>query len=216
VTAKSNEIPAVQALLKLFDLTDVIVTVDAMHTQTDTAEQITTAGGDYVLTVKANQPNLFRACKNLPWTDVPSHHHEPRARPHSDPDHQGRHRPILGRIRRRHPDRPTTTHRHPQRQEGHRSRLPHHLRRPPPSATSDARGLGSRPLGIENRLHWIRDVTYDEDRSQVRTGNSPQIMATLRNTAISLLRLTGADNIAQRLRHHARDPETILNLLLTC
>jgi hypothetical protein len=41
-------------------------------------------------------------------------------------------------------------------------------------------------------------------------------MATLRNTAISLLRLTGVENIAQRLRHHARDPETILNLLLTC
>jgi predicted transposase YbfD/YdcC len=70
--------------------------------------------------------------------------------------------------------------------------------------------------GIENRLHWIRDVTYDEDRSQVRTGNSPHVMATLRNTAISLLRLTGVENIAQRLRHHARNPETILNLLLTC
>ncbi|MDT5096226.1 MAG: hypothetical protein QOH60_5589, partial [Mycobacterium sp.] len=38
----------------------------------------------------------------------------------------------------------------------------------------------------------------------------------LRNTAISLLRLTGVENIAQRLRHHARDPATILNLLLTC
>jgi predicted transposase YbfD/YdcC len=73
VTAKSNEIPAVQELLKLFDLTDVVVTVDAMHTQTDTAEQITTAGGDYVFTIKGNQPNLFRACKNLPWNDVPSH-----------------------------------------------------------------------------------------------------------------------------------------------
>jgi hypothetical protein len=41
-------------------------------------------------------------------------------------------------------------------------------------------------------------------------------MATLRNTAISLLRLTGIENITQRLRHHARDPETILNPLLTC
>lgn len=70
--------------------------------------------------------------------------------------------------------------------------------------------------GIENRLHWVRDVTFDEDRSQVRTGNSPQVMATLRSTAISLLRLTGVENIAQRLRHHARDPETVLKLLLTC
>ncbi|WP_206686266.1 ISAs1 family transposase [Kribbella qitaiheensis] len=86
-----------------------------------------------------------------------------------------------------------------------------HQQAPPATLTAWVRGH----WGIENRLHWIRDVTYDEDRSQVRTGNSPQVMATLRNTAISLLRLTGTDNIAQRLRHHARDPKTILNLLLT-
>ena len=70
--------------------------------------------------------------------------------------------------------------------------------------------------GIENRLHWCRDVTYDEDRSQVRTGNAPQVMATLRNTAISLLRLIGWTNIAAGLRHHARDPTRIITCLLTC
>jgi predicted transposase YbfD/YdcC len=72
VTAKSNEIPTVQRLLKLLDLTNVVVTVDAMHTQTDTAEQITAAGGDYVLTVKSNQPKLHRACQQLPWSQVPA------------------------------------------------------------------------------------------------------------------------------------------------
>ena len=81
-----------------------------------------------------------------------------------------------------------------------RGRLPEHLRRPPGRTTSNPRGLGPAALGNENRLHWVRDVTYDEDRSQVRTGNSPQVMATLRSTAISLLRLTGVENIAQRLR----------------
>ena len=70
--------------------------------------------------------------------------------------------------------------------------------------------------GIENRLHWVRDVTFDEDRSQVRTGNAPQVMATLRNTAISLLRLTGWDNIAAGLRHHARAPDNPIKLLMTC
>ncbi|HZE18372.1 MAG TPA: transposase [Mycobacterium sp.] len=59
---------------------------------------------------------------------------------------------------------------------------------------------------IENRLHWVRDVTYAEDHSQVRVGNGPQVMATLRNTAISLLRLDGHDNIAKALRHNARSP----------
>jgi hypothetical protein len=50
-----------------------------------------------------------------------------------------------------------------------------------------------------NRLHWIRDVTFDEDRSRVRTGNGPRIMANLRNLAISIHRIAGATNIAQAL-----------------
>ena len=49
---------------------------------------------------------------------------------------------------------------------------------------------------IEDRLHWVRDVTYDEDRSQVRTGNGPCVMASLRNLAIAILRLTGHASIA--------------------
>jgi predicted transposase YbfD/YdcC len=59
--------------------------------------------------------------------------------------------------------------------------------------------------GIENRLHRVRDMTYDEDRSQVRTGHGPQVMAAFRNLAITTLRLSGATNIAAALRHHARD-----------
>jgi len=59
-------------------------------------------------------------------------------------------------------------------------------------------------LGIEDRLHWVRDVTYDEDRSQVRTGNGPRVMASLRNLAIAILRLTGHTSLATALRHHAR------------
>lgn len=50
--------------------------------------------------------------------------------------------------------------------------------------------------GLENRLHWVRDVTFHEDRSTVRTGNAPHVMASLHNTAIGLLRLTGWNNVA--------------------
>jgi hypothetical protein len=71
VAAKSNEIPAVRDLLAGFDLTDVVVTVDAMHTQTDTAEAITKAGGDYVFTVKNNQPSVYAACKTCPGRKSP-------------------------------------------------------------------------------------------------------------------------------------------------
>ena len=73
VAAKSNEIPAVRTLLASFDLAGCVVTVDAMHTQHDTAKAITDAGGDYVFTVKANQRHLFAACKKLPWAQVPAH-----------------------------------------------------------------------------------------------------------------------------------------------
>jgi len=66
---------------------------------------------------------------------------------------------------------------------------------------------------IENRLHWVRDVTFDEDRSKVRTGEGPRTMATLRNLAISLLRLHGIKNIAQALRSFARNPEKAVQLL---
>jgi len=72
------------------------------------------------------------------------------------------------------------------------------------------------PWAIENALHWVRDVTYDEDRSQVRTGHAAHVMATLRNTAILILRLTGWDNIATALRHHARNPERAITCALTC
>ena len=66
---------------------------------------------------------------------------------------------------------------------------------------------------IENQIHWIRDVTYDEDRSQIRTGTGPQVMAALRNAAIGALRVTGATNIAAANRHHARDSTRPLALL---
>ena len=65
-------------------------------------------------------------------------------------------------------------------------------------------------------LHHIRDVTYGEDCSQIRTGNGPQAMATLRNLAIAILKLAGAGNIAAATRHHARDPaRTLATLGLT-
>ena len=67
--------------------------------------------------------------------------------------------------------------------------------------------------GIENRVHWVRDVTFDEDRSQVRTGSAPQVMAALRNLTISVIRLAGETNIAAALRRHAVTPSRPLTLI---
>lgn len=217
VAAKSNEIPAVRDLLATFDLKAVVVSVDAMHTQTDTAAAITAAGGDYVFTVKKNQPSLHAACKDLPWKDVPAHRvtrtgHGRRAT-----------RTIkvvaapawvtfagaaqIAQVRR------TVT------RAGTRSvevvyliTSADHQAAPPATLAGWIQGH----WGIENRLHWVRDVTFDEDRSQVRTGNAPQVMATMRNTAISLLRLAGVTSIAKGLRHHARHSDEAITCLLTC
>jgi predicted transposase YbfD/YdcC len=66
---------------------------------------------------------------------------------------------------------------------------------------------------IENRLHWVRDVTFDEDRCQVRTGAGPQVLAALRNTVIGVLRRAGHPNIAAALRTYAGRPTAALALL---
>ena len=66
---------------------------------------------------------------------------------------------------------------------------------------------------IENRLHWVRDVTFDEDRSRVRKGAGAQVMASIRNLAISLLRIAGARYIAPALRPCARSDPQALRLI---
>lgn len=66
---------------------------------------------------------------------------------------------------------------------------------------------------IENRLHWVRDVDLGEDRSQVRKGHAPQVMAALRNVTIGLLRKAGVPNVAAALRRNAAHPEEALALL---
>jgi predicted transposase YbfD/YdcC len=215
VTAKSNEIPAVRDLLKAFaDLAGAVVTIDALHTQHDTAQVILARQADYVMTVKGNMPTLYKQLKKLPWAAIPavssvSRGHGRRAR-----------RTIkvalapawiefagsaqVAQLRR------TVT------KKGKKTVEVVYL------ITSDRMAdpatLAAWVRGhweIENKLHWVRDVTYQEDKSLVRTGNAPRVMATLRSLAISLLRLDGHTNIAAANRHHARDPQRTLKLLQT-
>ena len=66
---------------------------------------------------------------------------------------------------------------------------------------------------VENKLHWVRDVTFDEDRSQVRCGSIPQVMAAFRNTVIGLMHWTEETNIAAACRRFAAQPWSALALL---
>jgi hypothetical protein len=74
-------------------------------------------------------------------------------------------------------------------------------------------GLNRNHWGIENKVHYVRDVTFDEDRSPVRKKAGPHVMASLRNLAISLLRMAGANNIAAGLRACGRKETRALSLL---
>jgi hypothetical protein len=83
---------------------------------------------------------------------------------------------------------------------------------------ADAKGLLSLKRGywgIENNLHWVRDVTLDEDRSQVRSGAAPQVFAACRNLALALLRRHKADNMAAALRTCAGRPWMAVALVLS-
>jgi predicted transposase YbfD/YdcC len=215
VDAKSNEIPAVRDLLKAFtDLTGAVITIDAMHTQGDTAQVITGRGADYVMTVKGNMPTLYRQLRKLPWARIP-------AASSVSTDHGRRFRRTIkavlapawiefagaaqvAQLRR------TVTTRGKKTVEV-ACLITSDREAEPATLAAWVRGHWH----IENKLHWVRDVTYQEDRSLVRTGNAPRVMATLRSLAISLLRLDGHANIAAANRHHARDPQRTLTLLQT-
>ena len=72
---------------------------------------------------------------------------------------------------------------------------------------------------IENRVHWVRDVTFDEDRSQIRTEAAPQVMAGLRNLVIALVRRAVHTNVAAALRRHTAhlpEPFALLGIPYDC
>lgn len=217
VDAKSNEIPAARTLLANMDLAGAVCTLDAMHTQKDTATLITTAGGDYVFTVKANMPTLHGKLKKLPWADMPGTRQVTTGRGQrvtrtikvaAVPDWiEFPGAAQVAQLRRT----VTGENRKKTVEVVYLITSADHTAAPPETLAAWVQGH----WGIENRLHWVRDVTFAEDASQVRTGQAPRIMATCRNIAISMLRLTGWDNIAAGLRHHARHSDHALALVLT-
>ena len=200
-------------LLKAFaSLAGAVITIDAMHTQADTAQVILGQGAERT-TVKANMPTLHRKLKKLPWAAVPAFSAVTTDHGRRVPHDQGDASADLDRVRRRRPGRAGAPHGHEERQEDRRGRLPHYQR--PRRRSGHPGHLDRSHWEIENRLHWVRDVTYQEDKSLVRTGNAPRVMASLRSLAISILRLDGHSNIAAANRHHARDPQRTLQLLQT-
>ena len=210
VDGAPGEVPGFRPLLADLDLAGVVVTADALHTHREAAEFLVTGKqAHYLFTIKGNQPILLDRCAHLPWHNVPV---LDRTRDHAH-----------GRVELRTLKAVTV----------HHFGFPHAAQ--VIQVTRKTRDLGTRRWRtvtvyaitsltfaqasparladlirghwvIENGLHWVRDVTFAEDASQVRTGTAPQVMACLRNLAIGVLCRARPVNLATALRHHARDP----------
>jgi predicted transposase YbfD/YdcC len=216
VDGKTNEITRFQPLLERLDLADTVITADALHTQREHADWLVThKQADYILLVKGNQPALHQQLKLLPWGDIPvadrtrdrGHGRVETRRlqvttvagldfPHATQALRitRRVRPLAGRRWRT-----VTVHAITSltAAQAHPARLADYVR---------------GHWGIE-ALHHIRDTTFAEDASQLRSGSAPHAMASLRNLAVGILRRHGDRNIAAALRRNARDATRVLPLL---
>ncbi|GAU70582.1 putative transposase [Streptomyces sp. NBRC 110611] len=221
VADKSNEIPGFAPLLDTLDLDNTVITADALHTQHHHGTYLREHGAHYIAVVKANHPHLHKRIKSLPWSQIPLEHKD-RTRAHhrveirrlkavtfKHLDYPGARQALqVVRWRREMTSRKLTVER------------VYLITSLPPGAVSGAqlatwiRGH----WGIENLLHHVRDRTFREDDSKIRTGRLPRAMASLRNLAISIHRQDGRHNIAAATRHTARDftrPITALGRAIT-
>jgi predicted transposase YbfD/YdcC len=197
------------ALAALPDLSEVVITADALHCQREHARWLHQHGGHYLFTVKANQPTLRRAVAALPWGQVSGSRHrqaghgrtESRSIKVLDLDghplqalfpHVQRAIKVVRRRRCRRTDKRSVETVYAVTSLEYRH--------------ADPRLLAvwiQGHWGIENRIHHVRDVTQGEDRSRIRAGSGPHVLATLRNTALNLHRLEGHTNIARAQRRTA-------------
>jgi predicted transposase YbfD/YdcC len=210
VNGAPGEVPGFVPLLAGLDLAGMVVTADALHTHAEAAEHLVTGRrAHYLLTVKANQPILLDRCQRLAWHQVPVLDRT-RGRGH-------------GRVELRTLKVVSVTHfgfphaaqvlqltrkRRDLRTRRWQTVVVYALTSLAHAQASPARlaDLLRGHWAIENGLHYVRDVTFGEDGSQVRTGSGPVVMACLRNLVIGRLHQTGTGNLAASLRHHSRDP----------
>lgn len=218
VADKSNEIPAFAPLLDTLDLTGTVITADALHTQHAHGTYLRERGAHYIAHVKANHPGLFDRVRRLPWREITLDHYE-RTRAH--------HRQEIRRLKTAafahidYPDAKQALQVVRWRRDFTNGKLTIervYLITSLPPGTATGAQLAAWIRGhwtIENLLHHVRDRTFREDESKVRTAALPRTMASLRNLAISVHRQDGHTNIAAALRQTARDqlrPLTALGL----
>ncbi|MGH2344555.1 MAG: ISAs1 family transposase, partial [Chloroflexota bacterium] len=206
VAEKINEITAIHTLLAGLLREGWVVTMDALLTQQKIAQAIVDAGGDYIMIIKANQPTLYADIATAFADPVLLAGASTTATTHSRGHGRAERRTLT--LTSALADYLTW----PGQRQVFQFVRTRTIRRTGEVAGEIAYGITSLSaaradaafiLGrvrdhwiIENGSHYVRDVTFAEDHSQVRTGSIPQVMVTCRNTAISVLRVQGEGNIA--------------------
>jgi len=223
VADKTNEIPVVLELLRQMVLEGRVITMDALLTQRQIAQQILEAGGDYVMAVKNNQPQLLEDIQTV-FALAPIAGEQRTAAETLELGH--------GRIEQRTLQTSTVLVGYsnwPGLAQVFQVERQIIIKKTGEVRAEVVAGVTSLPREradagrllalvrghwhIENQSHWVRDVTFDEDRSQVRCGNIPQVMAAFRNTVIGLLHWAGYTNIAAACRRFAAQPTLALELI---
>lgn len=223
VPDQTNEIGVAVELLRGLILEGRVITVDALLTQKKLAEAILARRGHYLMAVKANQPELINWVRSV--LEAPQWFCQGADEAESVDLGHGRieHRKLVAtsaladsrlwpgiqqvvKVERRVIDKKSN------RQREDVAYAVTSLSREQASAAELLQMMRGH-WRIENRSHWVRDVTFAEDRSQVSKGSIPQVMAALRNTVIGLLRSSGESNIAAACRRFAARPWSALALI---
>lgn len=218
------ELTVAPALIDRIDWQGRVLTGDALFCQRNLCQQVVDAGGDYLLMVKENQPTLHGDIRLLfeppSWALPLDDRRETKTIDHGHGRHYDTRQLIASTDFVGYSDWPALSQvfrleRSWQERGETKREIQYGITSLPPAVADAARLLALKRghWQIENRLHYVKDVTLGEDRSLIHVGKGASVMALLRDLTLNLLRQSGCRTIAKRLRFHSRHPHYAIALL---